>query len=145
MLTPRIPFHLTWKKKKRVLIAVRDTVTFRPLEVICDPQGRFLILICEINTTMYTVANIYAPNTRQIRFFHRIMRKICKVQKGLLVMCGDFNTTPYPTIESTSKPKCNQPSLHRWDWRWRIRPLIVLPSYGGPIQGSSMMIRPGIR
>lgn len=111
---PKFPFIFNANadtKQKGVMIAIRDTVAFKTHKTICDPQGRFIILICDINSTTYTIVNIYAPNTRQIRFFHKVIRNICKVQKGLLVMCGDFNVTPNPMIDSTAKPKHSPPSL----------------------------------
>lgn len=114
MLSTKFPFIFNANadtKQKGVMIAIRDTVAFKTHKTICDPQGRFIILICDINSTTYTIVNIYAPNTRQIKFFHKVIRKIRTEQKGLLVMCGDFNVTPDPMIDSTAKPKHSPPSL----------------------------------
>lgn len=63
-------------KTKGVMIAIRDTVPFQLHKSIIDPQGRFIILVCDINSSTYTLVNLYAPNARQIKFFHKILKKI---------------------------------------------------------------------
>lgn len=98
-------------KKKGVMIAIKDSVAFKFHSVVMDPQGRFLILICDINSATYTVANVYAPNRGQIRFFNRVMKKIRSVERGCLLLCGDFNITPDPSVDSTATHKRTPPSL----------------------------------
>lgn len=62
-------------KSKGVMIAIKDFLTFKLHTAITDPQGRFLIIVCDIYSTTNTVANVYAPNKGQMTFFHRIMKK----------------------------------------------------------------------
>lgn len=57
-------------KTRGVLITIRDTVAFMLHEEIKDPQGRFLILICDLNSTTYTIATVYSPNKHQVHFFN---------------------------------------------------------------------------
>lgn len=60
---PKFPFIYNANseaKKKGVMIAIRDTVAFNLHKVNIDPQGHFIILVCD-NSNTYTVANIYAP------------------------------------------------------------------------------------
>lgn len=45
-------------KTKGVLTAIRDPVTFTLYEQIQDPLGRFLKLICDLNSTTYTLINV---------------------------------------------------------------------------------------
>lgn len=108
---PKFPFmyQANADKKKKGVIMIRDTIAFRLHQINIDPQGGFIIMVCDINS--YTVANIYVPNVRQTRFLHRIMRKIRLIQKRALVMCRDFNNPPDPNLDSTSKPKRKPPSL----------------------------------
>lgn len=35
----------------------------------------FIILICEINQVKYTLVNLYLPNTKQISFLNKILKK----------------------------------------------------------------------
>lgn len=92
-------------KTKGVLIALRDSVAFKMLEVVCDPPGRFLILLCNLNSTTYTIVNVYSPNNHRIQFFNRLLKRVKRLQKGLLVICGNFNLTPEPSLDSTSQSK----------------------------------------
>lgn len=89
-------------KKRGVLTAVRDTVTFQLHEEIKDPGGRYLILICNINSTLYTIVNIYTPNSHQLKFINKMLKKIESLRKGALVICGDFNLAPDKTLDTTS-------------------------------------------
>lgn len=63
-------------KTRGVLIAIRDTVAFTLHEEIIDPQGRFLSLICDLNSTTYTIATVYSLNKHQVHFFNKLMKKI---------------------------------------------------------------------
>lgn len=47
------------KKKCGVLIAIKDSIAFKHIQEIVDPQGRYVILICERNHTKYTLVNLY--------------------------------------------------------------------------------------
>lgn len=98
-------------KTKGVLTAICDSVAFTLHEQIQDPLGRFLILICELNSITYTLVNIYSPNKHQVHFFNKRMKKVKSHKKGLLVICGDFNVTPDPTMDSTSKTTRHHPTL----------------------------------
>lgn len=80
--------------KKRVLIAVKDTVTFQPHQVTLDPNGWYIILTCTINNVNYTLINIYAPNVHQMRFLKHLTQSIKPIQRGHVNMCGDFNLVP---------------------------------------------------
>lgn len=81
-------------KKRGVLTAIRDRVSFHLHEEIKDTQRCYIILICDLNSTMYTIANIYAPNSNQISFFNKIIHRIRAPHKGSLIICGDFNLFP---------------------------------------------------
>lgn len=69
--------------------------------------------------------NVYAPNSHQIRFTHKLFCKLSKIKCGSLVICGDFNLTANPHLDLSSKPKrlplALQPIFHREDvydtWR----------------------------
>lgn len=60
---PHIYFANAMQKKRGALIAIKDTVHFKPLDVTLDDQDRFILLVCDIDNT---IVNIYAPNSRQI-------------------------------------------------------------------------------
>lgn len=56
-------------KTRGGLTAVRDTVAFALYESVLDPRGRYIIVVCDINNSTFTIVNVYSPNKHQIRFF----------------------------------------------------------------------------
>lgn len=104
---PHLYFANATNKKKGVLIAIKDTVSFKTLDVELDGQGRYIILICEINNQTYTIVNLYAPNSKQMTLFHKLWKRIQKKKQGHTLLCGDFNLAPDPSID-TQSPKATK-------------------------------------
>lgn len=90
-------------KKRGVLIEINRDTDFHPIQEIYDSNGRFLILICTVNGTKYTILNLYAPNSRQTKF------KVLSVHQGHILVCGDFNLVADVHMDTTSATK-RQPS-----------------------------------
>lgn len=78
-------------KKNWVQIAVRDTITFSLLQAHTDPRGCFIILVTEMDHVAYTLVNFYAPDERSLKFIHKVFKMAKIMQKGGLIICGDFN------------------------------------------------------
>lgn len=111
---PHIFLACTDKKKAGVAIAIRDSVTFQTHQAILDPGGRFIILVCEVDSVKCTLVNVYAPNSRQIAFLNKVKRKVERVKQGALIWCGDFNAIVDPSLDSTSK--CSTPPVQIQPW-----------------------------
>lgn len=106
--------------RKGVLTAIRDTVAFRLHKEVQDLQGRYHILLCDLNSTTYTVGNVYAPNVHQSSFIHKLMKKVSQIQKGHLILCGNFNLSPDPKIDSSSLTTRKNQTLQPLLWRYNI-------------------------
>lgn len=50
------------------MIAIKDTIDFQLLDVVLNPEGRFIILVCTINRAAYSIINVYAPNSYEMKF-----------------------------------------------------------------------------
>lgn len=98
-------------KKAGVMIVINKDVAFRHIESICDPKGRYIILICELNNSIYTFVNVYAPNTGQATFLRFLAKKIHKNKKGLLLVCGDFNSVVDRSMDCSRMDKSNRYEL----------------------------------
>lgn len=98
-------------KKNGVMIAFRDTLTFSLLQEHIDPQGRFLIVVAELDHITYTIVNLYAPNVRSLRFIRKVVSMAKKVQKGNLIICGDFNSIMNTELDVSSMASKQRPSL----------------------------------
>lgn len=92
-------------KSKGVMIAIKDTVDFQLSKILIDPEGRYLILVCSINKISYTLSNIYAPNSHQKKFLHKVLRLTNQIKEGHLIICGDFNIAPDVIMDTTSPAK----------------------------------------
>lgn len=93
------------RKQRGVLIAIRDTLAFKLLNSYSDPEGRFFILVCTLDNVTYTLVNICAPNNRQMKFHKATLKKIHEMQKGHILMCGDFNLVSDFVMDSSSSAK----------------------------------------
>lgn len=98
-------FLASTSAKKRVILSMRNSAFFSLKESILDPEGRYIILLCQINSNLYTLVNVYVPNVHQIRFLKRLFKKLKSVQHGSLIMGSDFNTVNDSTLETSPQVK----------------------------------------
>lgn len=98
-------------KKKGVLVAIKNMLTFQLHTCTTDQDGRYIILVCSINDAVYTIVTVYTPNTQQLRFLRKLHKKVSTVQQGATIWCGDFNITPDPILDSSSSSIRYKPSL----------------------------------
>ena len=58
-----------------------------------DNEGRLLLINVEINNVIYTIINIYAPNSMKKRntFFKQVDRFINGYSIGRIILAGDYN------------------------------------------------------
>lgn len=90
------------------MIAMKNTIVFTLHNSLIYADGRYLALDCTLDNTRYTIVNVFAPNTRQIRLLSKLMKKLIKFCKGYLIVCGDFNIVPDNSIDTIPD------SLHLW-------------------------------
>ena len=91
-------------KKRGVLVAIKHSVAFQLHDLICDPNGRYIIMTCDLNNAPYTLVNLYAPNRRQPKCLNSLLKKVERVKKRSLLMCGDFNGVPNQSMDCSSPP-----------------------------------------
>lgn len=91
------------------MVVIKDSVSFQLHSETSDPDDRYLIIVCDIIATRYTLVNVYIPNFHQVRFLNKLLKKLNGIQQGSLVICGDFNITP--DLDSTSVTSNRSPSL----------------------------------
>lgn len=89
------------KKQRGVLLAIRNSLTFRLKDFILDTEGHYIILIYDINAQPYIPVALYAPNSHQLRFLQNLFKRISSIKYGHLLMCGDFKLTVNPRLDTT--------------------------------------------
>ena len=81
---------------KGTLVLVKQGLDFEQKSVLCDPNGRFIILEAVVQDTPFLLANIYAPNKihEQEASFQKIERNLDSYDfdpNSKIVIGGDFN------------------------------------------------------
>lgn len=116
------------------MIAVKNSLTFTLHNSVTDEEGRYLALDCTLDNTRYTIVNVYTPNTGQITFLSKLMKKLDKFRQGNFIVCGDFNIasdTDLDTSTRTSRPSSHMNTFIRnnnlYDvWRCHHTRLLIL-------------------
>uniref|UniRef100_A0A8C5MCC7 Endonuclease/exonuclease/phosphatase domain-containing protein n=1 Tax=Leptobrachium leishanense TaxID=445787 RepID=A0A8C5MCC7_9ANUR len=99
--------------------------------ILKDPKGHYIILVCTLNSRIYTLVSIYAPNAAQSQFLSQVLQKVTDIQSGTLVICGDLNMGLDPLKDRWSTVTCSQHGtssqrfrqlLHRYNLydAWRL-------------------------
>lgn len=81
------------KKKGGFAIAIIDC-SFTQIETHIDASRRYIILVCEIYNTKYTLVNLYLPNTNQICFLKKIWKRVESIKQGHVILTRNFNAIP---------------------------------------------------
>lgn len=88
-------------KKRGVLIAIKNSVTFNLHPFVISADGWYIILVCTINNKIYTIVGAFAPNSKHGTFFCKLFTCIAKHKHGNLIIGGDLNLVN-PHLYSTS-------------------------------------------
>lgn len=91
-------------------MAVRDTLQFQYHLIYADPQGCYLLLVCTIVQTTYTLVIVYGPNNGQLKFYKCLNKKIESLNQGNIIIGGDLNFIGGPDMDASMKHSCSQPS-----------------------------------
>ena len=80
-----------------VIIHIGKNLEFKMTDKIIDTNGRFIILLCEVQCTKYLFVNVYAPNTEnlQLQFLSEVEQCIASLNTSkdtFIVWGGDFNS-----------------------------------------------------
>ncbi|CAH2276960.1 Hypothetical predicted protein, partial [Pelobates cultripes] len=78
------------QRKTGVAILLASKLEFQEIDIMRDPQGRYLFLKGYLNKTC-TLASIYVPNKGQAPFLRNILSKLQLFAEGTLILGGDFN------------------------------------------------------
>uniref|UniRef100_A0A8C5M9A7 Endonuclease/exonuclease/phosphatase domain-containing protein n=1 Tax=Leptobrachium leishanense TaxID=445787 RepID=A0A8C5M9A7_9ANUR len=71
------------------------------MDVMTDPEGRFLFVKGTIADSCYTFVSVYLPNTAQHRCLSSISRQLRNFMAGTLVVAGDFNVPLDPRLDTS--------------------------------------------
>lgn len=83
-------------------IAIHKNCLFQPSDHRGDPQGRFVFLKGTIMGQTYTFATLCAPNSQQLTFIDQVLTNLGDFQEGRLILGGDFNVSPDPSLDTSA-------------------------------------------
>ncbi|OCT86454.1 hypothetical protein XELAEV_18020137mg [Xenopus laevis] len=78
-------------KTRGVAILIRESCPLVVHTSHMDREGRILLLQAQLNDKPITIVGIYAPNTKQSRFFSHLNNFVTNKKSGDLVVTTDFN------------------------------------------------------
>lgn len=99
-----LSFHATNPegKTKGVSILIAKQTPFQVLDTLLHPEGRYIFLKGKLRSHPITIANIYAPNTKQVAFVRKIKDLLTTFASGILILGGDFNIPLNPFLDTSS-------------------------------------------
>lgn len=93
------------KTKSRVTaIAIHKNCPFQPMAHRTDSQGCCVFLKGTIRGQVYIFDTLYTPNSQQLSFIHTVLDSLADYREGRLVLVGDFNVSPDPTVDTLACP-----------------------------------------
>lgn len=95
-------------KSKGVSLLFAKNCPFHVTDTCIDSEARYLFVKGTLHGKRLTLANIYAPNTKQVPFFRSTLRKLTLFQDGILILGGDFNV-PLNPLHDTSTGSSSLP------------------------------------
>lgn len=93
------------EKKRWILLAVWNLLSFDLKKCITVSDAQFIILLCYINSKPFQLVNVYVPNIHQMQIIKKIFQKLHCLHLGNLVIGDEFNMLVNPTLDSTTKSK----------------------------------------
>lgn len=89
-------------KTKGVAILISKNCPLKITESKHDLNGRYIFLKGTLHNRPITLANLYAPNKKQVTFFRETLQLLTEFYAGILVVGGDFNVALNPQQDSST-------------------------------------------
>lgn len=100
-------------KSRGMAIGFYTLLLVSDVQEVNDLGGRFLILKCKMNNTLFTLVNVYASNQGQIPMMLTLSCKLGSLIEGRVVLGGELNIILDPTLDTTSTlQRCSLPQLN---------------------------------
>lgn len=97
-------YHSTYlvAKVRGVSILLSAWVPWTHLDIMTDPEGRFLFLKGMIGSVKVTLENFYIPNSQQDLLLCGHLENFLEFAEGQLIIGGDFNIPLIPAEDTSS-------------------------------------------
>ena len=92
-----------------VAILIKHNFEYKILNTHLDHSGNLMTISIETNNTSIKIINLYAPNNDNPAFFENILEIIDNNEMDYFLVCGDFNLTLDPNLDSYNYKNINNP------------------------------------
>lgn len=104
-------FQSTFSCRARgVSILFRNSVSFKHISTLTDPNGRYVLVTGMIASQYFTFLNLYAPNYDDPAFFRKVFNLLPSQTDTHFIVGGDFNCILDPVLDKF--PVRSDPSLN---------------------------------
>lgn len=121
-------YHSTYSNFARgVSILVLKTLPFKLLDLILDPDGRFVLVHALIHNLPWVLVGLYLLSLASLKFLNLISAKLAQFPSDNVVLMGDFNLVPDSGMDRCAIVGTTRQGLVAWAdrygptdvWRWR--------------------------
>lgn len=112
---------------RRVSILVHKSSNFELLDVRIDPKGRYILLHTILDTVEMVIVGVYLPPPANLLLQNTIVSLLAQFPMDNVILAGDFNIPPNPSLDRLSADSATDSALSRWArlfgledvWRWK--------------------------
>lgn len=97
-------------KTGAVAICFSKRVSFSLEKKICDPEGRYLLLVGLLEGSPISLISYYAPNTGQLPFFFKLYCMLCPWTRGGWYLLQGIQTALDSIFDKTRRPSSSSRS-----------------------------------
>lgn len=97
-----------------VSVLVHKSLNFEPLNVVTDPEGRYVLIHARIDMIEMVLAGLYLPPPANISLLHKLTSLIAQFHTDNVILAGDFNIPPNPSLDKLSPDSATDSALSRW-------------------------------
>ena len=95
------------KKKAGVAILVSDKMEFKPIKIIRDKEGHYIMVKGSVHQEKLIILNMYTPNTGASRYKKQVLNDQQRDLDSHTIIVGDFNT-PQSILGRSMRQKINK-------------------------------------
>lgn len=99
-------FHSSYSTSKRgVSILIKNHLMFKKIKCIRDKEGRYVVVIGELEEHCITLVNVYNPPGKGDGLMKAVLELLVLEVQGTVIMAGDFNLVMIQKMDTQSRTK----------------------------------------
>lgn len=121
-------YHSTYSTYSRgVSVLIHKSLPFTLLDLHLDPEGKYVVLHAMCDRMELVLVGLYNLPPTSLAVLHKLTPILAQYPTAAVLMAGDFNITPNPSMDKLGNDVATESPLSRWAdeygfsdvWRWR--------------------------